>query len=52
MKREFAACAIGMDLPTDHPLRASLSDMKRSFEQLLEEFLDSISIPGVNLSSS
>ena len=44
MKKEFQACSVAMDLPTNHPLRTQLSDMKKIFEEVLEEFLSSISI--------
>ena len=39
MKKEHAACAIGMELPGDHPLRQSLTDAKATFEELMDEFL-------------
>jgi hypothetical protein len=39
MKKEHAACAIGMELPIDHPLRKSLTDTKTGFEELMDEFL-------------
>ena len=41
IKREFAACAIGMDLPVGHTLRDQLGSCKRDFEDLLEQFLSS-----------
>ena len=39
IKREFAACSIGMDLPAGHALREQLAGCKRDFEELLELFL-------------
>lgn len=39
MKKEFAACAIGMDLPPDHDLRKKLADKKSVYEGLLERLL-------------
>ena len=39
MKKEHAACAIGMELPVDHALRKSLTETKTHFEELMDEFL-------------
>ena len=38
MKKEFAACAVGMELPSGHSLRNDLAAMKKRFEDLLDEF--------------
>ena len=37
MKKEFAACAVGMELPAGHALRNDLANMKKKFEDLLDE---------------
>lgn len=37
VKNEFAACALGMDLPQGHHLRDQLAIKKKKFEDLLEE---------------
>ena len=39
LKREFAACAIGMDLPAGHELRGKLAAKKVVYENLLEVLL-------------
>ena len=45
MKKEFAACAIGMDLPADHDLRKKLAEKKVAYENLLESLLGFIICP-------
>ena len=39
IKKEFNACAISMELPADHTLRAQLDDKRSFLEDMLEEYL-------------
>ena len=51
VKKEFAACSVGMDLPPGHELRDSLAAKKKKLEDLLDKLLGICSTTISNLNS-